>query len=137
MALSLISNGTLSDASNINQVIYILQRQATQQETGKYFLQGQGYTSLANFGNYIPSLSRTSTPSGVTIDTADQSPTAGTNSPGAQNLTANGFLVFFTTGGAVSSARAGGNTTIQFTLLFAFISILTLLSVMGGTVHFI
>lgn len=114
MSLTLIANGVLSDASQVDQIIYVLQRQSGQAEAGKYFLQGQGYTSLANFGNYMPSLSRTSTPSGVTIDTADQAPTGGANTPGAQNLTSSGFLVFFTTGGTASAAKCGGNYTIAY-----------------------
>jgi len=101
-------------AAFLNAIENVFEQSAGGTETGKYFLQGQGYTSLANYGNYMESLSRTTVPVSVTIDQADQAPTGGANTPGAQNLTSNGFLVFFTVGSASSAAKTGGNFTIQY-----------------------
>ena len=116
MSLVTVTTGNTILASDINQLVNVLQRAATQQEAGKYFLAGSIYANGALVSQYMPSLSRISTPASVTVDTADQAPTGGMSAtPNTAVLTANGFQVWtLTTTGPNVNARCGGNTTIQF-----------------------
>jgi hypothetical protein len=113
LALYTVSTGGNINAGDVDQLVYVLQRQSGQTETGRYLLDGWANASTDTISQYMQSLSRTSTPVSVSIDTATQSPT-GVNSPTANNLSANGFFVYTTSTGAGVSVLVGGNFTIQF-----------------------
>lgn len=111
MSLRLIADGNLSDASDVNQVIDVLQREVGQQEKGWYHITANCYQANAHVGNYINSLSRNSAPSGVTVDT-----TGGLTNIGGvatSDLSANGFSVGGT-GVQNLNVQASGNYTIQY-----------------------
>ncbi|GCE14206.1 hypothetical protein [Tengunoibacter tsumagoiensis] len=115
MALNTVTTGNTVLAADINQLVNVLQRPSGSTETGKYFLIGSSYASGANASNYIPSLSRTSTPVSITIDEADMGHVAGgCNTAVAGHLTANGFQVNTSGTGASLSWSVGGNYTIQY-----------------------
>lgn len=101
-------------ASFLNNIENVFEQPSGGTETGKYFLLGGAYTTGANVSQYMQSLSRTTVPVSVSIDTADQAPTAGANSPTTDNLSANGFHVLFTATGANVASRCGGNFTLQY-----------------------
>jgi hypothetical protein len=114
MPLNIVVSGNTVLASDVNQVVQVLQRQSGQSETGKYYLLGSGYAVNANLGSYTVSLSRTTVPVSVVIDEADQAHT-NTNAAAAATLqTANGFLVSVSASGAATNVRAGGNYTINY-----------------------
>lgn len=109
--------GQISDPSQLNAVVDILQRRVGQQETGKYFIAGPVYASGAVVAAYIPTLSRGTTPVSSSSDVADQAPTGGMNGTGVSTaqLTSNGFQVYsLNTTGPNVNARAGGNWTVQY-----------------------
>lgn len=115
MSLNLVTTGNTVLAADINQLVNVLQRSAGQTETGKYYIIGQSYASGGNASQYIPSLSRGSTPVSVTIDEADEGHVAGgCNAALTSHLTANGFLVDSSGTGTTLSWQVGGNYTIQY-----------------------
>lgn len=114
MALSTVITGGQINAGDINQLVNVLQQPSSGQEKGKYWLQGGAYATGANVSQYIPSISRGAAPVSVTIDTADQIPTAAAGTPTTDNLTANGFHVLFVSTGPNIASRCGGNYTIQY-----------------------
>ena len=114
MALNTVTTGSTVLAADVNQLVQVLQRGSGQTEAGKWFLFSGGYQNAWIVSQYIVSLSRNSTPSSVTIDTADQAPTQAAQTPATQNLTANGFVVDYAVNGLSNTSRAGGNYTIQY-----------------------
>ena len=114
MALTAITNGQLSDASQLNQVIYALQRLAGQQEQGQYVLAGWNTGGGQAISYYYASISRGTTPSGVTVDHAVQLTTS-LNAPGTTFLSSSGVQVFcLSTATASSTSTCGGNITMQY-----------------------
>jgi hypothetical protein len=114
MALNKVTTASTILASDINQIINVLQRDAGQNETGKYSMVGSSYANGANFSLYVDSLNRVSVPTGVTIDTADQAPANNCNVPGSSLFTANGFLIN-TSGNAITlNPKCGGNYTLSY-----------------------
>ena len=100
-------------ASFLNAVESVLARGVGDTETGKYVLSGWGSTNTDHISHYMSSISRTSVPINVTIDTVDVAP-SNINSPTTALLTANGFQVFSTPTGATINASVAGNSTIQY-----------------------
>jgi hypothetical protein len=91
----------------------VLARPSGDTETGKYYLEfGQ---SGANYytSDYISTISRTSVPVSVSINTATIAPT-GLNSPATALLDSNGFEVKASATGNVSDGRVGGAWTVQY-----------------------
>lgn len=113
MALTLVSNGQLSDASQLNQIINVLMQPSGGTETGRYIIAGNIYTNGAFISYYVCSLSRNATPVSASIDTADVSPT-NLNAPGTSHLTNGGFQIFASNSSASTSSSAGGHYTINF-----------------------
>lgn len=114
MALNTVTTGNTILAADINQLVNVLQRASGQTQTGKYWLAGSGYATNANFANYLPSLSRITTPVSVTIDEADQAH-SNCNAAVTGALTANGFYVDTSAaGGAQLALNVAGNYTIQY-----------------------
>jgi hypothetical protein len=101
-------------ASLFNAIEAVFEQPSGGTETGKYWLQGGAYTTGANVSQYMQSLSRTTVPVSVSIDTADQAPTAAAATPTTDNLTANGFHILFVSTGANVASRTGGNWTLQY-----------------------
>lgn len=114
MALNTVTTGNTVLASDINQLVNVLQRSSGQTETGKYYVNWGAYASGAQTSIYMQSLSRNATPVSVSIDTADQAPANQANSPSTFNLTANGFRIFDNSTGISTNCIAGGNFTIQY-----------------------
>jgi hypothetical protein len=113
MPLNTVTTGNTILASDLNQVINVLQRAAGQTETGKYFLDSASYAIGAHVSQYMSSLSRGATPVSVVIDTADVG-VVNCNAPTTSNLTANGFHVGVTSTAINVTAGCAGNTTIQY-----------------------
>ena len=113
MTLNTVTTGNTILAADVNQLVFVLQRQSGQTEVGKYLLNGWGNASGDFISQYMSSLSRVSVPVSVTLDEAD---IAHTNCAAVSNdtLTANGFHVFTTTSAAAVNARVAGNATINF-----------------------
>jgi hypothetical protein len=82
-------------------------------ETGHYFFEGNANGSGGTIGVWVVSLSRTTAPVSVTIDTADTSP-VGVGSPSVQAAKHSGFFVGAAATGATNTGRAGGNYTINY-----------------------
>lgn len=102
-------------ASDINALLDILSRQSGQSETGIYFIAGPAYTNGSVVAEYMPTLTRGTTPSSVTIDTAVQSPTGGmSGTPSTGQLSGNGFQVYSLSTTTGTNNRAGGNTTVNY-----------------------
>src|SRR6184192_2680628 len=74
----------------------VLCRPASDTETGKYFLTSSSYVNAASMGAYVGSISRSATPSSVTIDEVDLAHT-GCGAAATDHLGSNGFHVFSTT----------------------------------------
>lgn len=114
MALYTVSTGNTIQAADLNQCVYELDRQATQQEGGHYFISGWSNAASDLLQAYIPSRSRYAAPVSVSIDTTDQ---AATNvaAPSTGHLTVGGVQIFTTsTSAQVSNLQVGGAYTIQY-----------------------
>jgi hypothetical protein len=114
MALTTVSNGNTANASDLNQVINVLQQPSGGQEKGTYWLGGNGYTTNAYIQQSISSLSRVSTPVSVSIDTAIQAPIGNLTNILAGTINSGGFHVYGQVSSASSNAYCGGNYTLQF-----------------------
>ncbi len=102
-------------AVDINNLLDILSRQSGQSETGVYFLAGPAYTNGSVVAGYYGTLSRGTTLSSVTIDTAILAPTGGmSGTPSTSQLSVNGFQVFSLSTTTGVNNRAGGNTTANY-----------------------
>ena len=113
MPLVTVVTGNVALASDLNQVINILQVPGGGTEPGKYFLRGQAYATNANMGNYMRSRSNGTTPVSVSSDTADQA-ASNANPQVTSNLTQYGFLIYSSGTGVVTLWQIGGNFTIQY-----------------------
>ena len=100
-------------ATFLNNLEAILKQPSGGSETGKYFVGEGAYTTSAVVGQYISSISRTTTPASLTIDSADATPPGGASLSTA-HLTGSGFQVFITAAAANTNAFYGGNYTINF-----------------------
>jgi hypothetical protein len=72
MALTTVSTGNTINASDLNQIINVLQRLTTQSETGAYYLGYSSWQTGALGSLWIPSLSRNATPSSSSVDSSLQ-----------------------------------------------------------------
>lgn len=113
MALTIPVQGGVIQASDVSQVVYVLQRQSGQTETGKYWLGGSTYATGAVQSGYMPSLNRNTVPVSVSTDTSDQALT-GFTALNAQHLSANGFQFWGAGTGVNTNCNVAGNWTIQF-----------------------
>jgi len=112
MSLNTVTTGNTILAGDINQLVNVLQRAAGQTETGGYYITGNG-SNTASLGTWVSSLSRTSSPASVSLDTSMQSP-ANCNNPSNDHLTANGVHIFTSTTSTTLGANVGGLYTIQY-----------------------
>ena len=101
-------------ATDITQLTDMLQRQSTQTETGKYYLESGLYATNAFTSTYIRTSSQGSTPISVTIDEADQAHTGSINAPTTAQLTSFGFQIKANASGASTDGRVGGNYTVHY-----------------------
>ena len=113
MSLTLVVNGNNVNATDINQVINVLQQPSGGQEKGHYFCGGNSYATNGYITIYMPSISRGSAPVSVTIDASDVA-ASNVNSPSTQHLSANGFEVYTTSLGPAGAGNVAGKYTIQF-----------------------
>lgn len=113
MALTLIVNGNQSNASDVNQIINILQQPAGGQEKGKYFLEFGAYASTAWMSAYINTKSQGTAPASVSVDSAVQAPVS-CNAPATDFLDSFGFKVKSNSTAVTTDARVGGNFTVQY-----------------------
>src|SRR5258708_551956 len=108
-----VVTGVFVNASDINQLARVLQRQSGDQETGKYYLTGSSHAIGAALGALVPSISRGSTPASVSIDTSDQAP-SNCGAPATDHLTSSGFRVSTTSTAVATSVQVAGNYTIAY-----------------------
>jgi|SRR5216683_2139917 len=113
MALTLVTTGNTINAADLNQLVFVLQRQTGQTEVGDYYLTEGAYSIGATMGYYVSHLSRTSVPTGVVIDTSLQA-ASNFNAPGTDHLTANGFHVFALASAIATGCNVGGVYTTSF-----------------------
>lgn len=100
-------------AAFLNNLEAILIQPSGGSETGKYFIGEGAYTTSAVVGQYISSLSRTSVPASVTINTADATPPGGASLSTA-HLSHSGFQAFITVTAANTNAFYGGTYTLNY-----------------------
>jgi hypothetical protein len=113
--LTPVVSGNTIYASDLNNLLDILSRQSGQSETGIYFIAGPAYTNGSVVAEYYGTLSRGTTPSSVTIDTAIQAATGGmSGTPSTGQVSGNGFQVYSLSTTTGVNNRAGGNTTVAF-----------------------
>jgi hypothetical protein len=113
MALTLVTNGQLSDASQLDQIINVLQRQTGQQESGQYVAAGWVNAGAQVVSDYYSSLSRGVTPSSASIDSS-LGRSSQLNAPGTSFLSANGVQIFCLSSASANNATCGGNVILQF-----------------------
>ena len=113
MSLNTVTTGNTILASDVNQLVNVLQRPSGSTETGQYFLAGWTNAASQVVSVWISSLSRNATPVSVMIDTT-LGKTSGLNAPGTSNLSANGFQAFCLSSAAANNQSCGGAYTIQY-----------------------
>src|SRR2546421_12139577 len=82
-------------------------------ESGRYRVAGGCYVSGSVVSTWVTSLSRTTSPVSVTIDTSDQSPTL-LSSPSAVNQNSGGVLIYGTGTGTNQNCFCAGAYTINY-----------------------
>lgn len=109
------SNGNAPgiSAAFLNAIEQVFQQPSGGTETGHYFFEGNANSTGGTIGTWVVSLSRTTVPVSVTIDTADTSP-VGVSSVSVQAAKNSGFFVGAAATGSTNTGRAGGNYTIQY-----------------------
>lgn len=112
MSLNTVTTGNTILAADINQLVYVLQRQSGQSETGKYYTSQSVYVNGGTLGTYYSSLNRVSVPISATIDATDAQTNC--NAPSNDHLTANGLHIFSSSTGISNSVNLGGNVTLNF-----------------------
>ena len=113
MPLNLVTTGNTILASDVNQLVNVLQRQSGQSESGHYFIDMQTYTTGAHMMCYYPSLSRVTVPVSATVDESDQAHNT-CNAAATAHLTVGGVLIT-TTGTATNvGGIVGGVITINY-----------------------
>jgi len=113
MPLTLVSNGNTVQATDVNQIINVLQRPSGQSETGNYYIQGSSYASGARIAMYMRSTSQGATPASVSIDTTIVSP-SNMGTPTTDQLTQYGFHIFGSSNAVNVDAKAAGAFTINY-----------------------
>ena len=114
MALYTVANGQVINASDVNQLVNMMQAPSGAQEKAKYWLGGNGYATNAVISYYVRTTSQGATPVSVSIDTTDQAPTGSLFSPNAVHLTAYGFQIYANTSAATGNAYCAGGYTVQY-----------------------
>lgn len=114
MSLNIIANGNLSQASDVNQVIYLLQVQAGNTEVDDYFLQGGSYQNGWIISLWHKATNVFSTPASVSIDTSVVAPTATAGTPATFDLKPTGCQIYSVCSGLSNTARCAGKITYQF-----------------------
>lgn len=99
-------------AAFLNAVEAVLARPSGDTETGKYGIDTCSYANTSHLGCYTPSISRTSVPVSVSIDSADA--LVNTGGVSTNHLTANGFATDGTASGPNLSVQCFGNYTINY-----------------------
>lgn len=112
MALTLVTSGNTIFASDLNQIIAVLQRSGTS-ETGQYIIKGNAPAINNELSTYIHTTSQGVTPSSVSIDTSVLT-TLGVGAPAVQNISASGFLVHVLSSGAGTDCHVGGVYTANY-----------------------
>ena len=101
-------------ASFLNNLENALEQPTGGTETGSYFLAGWSSANGDVISLWMPTLSRTSTPVSVSVDTSIQA-LANMTGPTTANLNANGFQVYGTANnGAQVNCGVGGNWTVRY-----------------------
>ena len=113
MPLSTVTNGATIFATDINQIINVLQVPAAGQEKADYYLTSFATTSGQSMGAWVGTESRGATPVSVSIDTSLQA-ASGCGAPSTDHLNSNGFHVFANSTGAVGAMNVGGQYTVQY-----------------------
>jgi hypothetical protein len=113
MPLNTVTTGNTILATDVNQLVNVLQRAAGQTEVGDYYLTSFATTSGQSMGTWVGTLSRGATPVSVGIDTSLQA-VSGCNAPSTDHLNSNGFHVFTSSTGAVGAMNVGGQYTVQY-----------------------
>lgn len=113
MALTTINNGAVSNITDVNQYINMLQQPSGGSETGRYFLSGACYTTGATLAKHHKSISQFSTALSVSIDTSVQA-ASGLNAPTTNFVDAKGFKVTATSTGTNTNAKVGGVYTLSY-----------------------
>ena len=113
----------------------MLSRPSGDTETGKYACGGNwAGTGVGFFSIYIPSLSRSATPTSVVIDTADQAPSGGAAAPSTDRLSSSGFHIFSSMTNGNNGSMAG-NYTIHYILLLILVPLILLAGLLGPSLH--
>jgi hypothetical protein len=112
--LTPVNAGDTINAQLFNAVLYILQRPAGQQETGRYWINGNAYNSSVFMSCNILTKSRGSTPVSLSIDQSDTT-LFGLQAPSTGHLTSGGAQIYARVTGAGSGLfAAGGVYTMQY-----------------------
>lgn len=99
-------------AAFLNGVESVLARNSGDTETGKYIVDTCSYANTSHLGGYVPTISRTSVPVSVSIDSADA--LVNTGGLSTNHLTSNGFGMDGTASGPNLSVQVGGNVTVNY-----------------------
>ncbi|HEY7413589.1 MAG TPA: hypothetical protein VH593_00220 [Ktedonobacteraceae bacterium] len=98
----------------MDQLVYELQRQSSQQEIAAYFLAGNAYAINAEISQWVESHSKYATPASVSIDESIQAHGGNLGAIQTANLTTTGFRTFGIFSGAGLYGYVGGIWTLQF-----------------------
>lgn len=114
MSLVTVVNGQLSDASQIMDIVNVLQVPVGGSETGFWFMAGNNNVSGGVLSLWVVFLNHFSTPSGVTINTSIGAPAGGMGSLTVNNVTLSGFQIYANVSTGSNNATAGGGYTANF-----------------------
>jgi hypothetical protein len=115
MSLTTVTTGGQINASDINQLVNVLQQPSGGTDTGSVEVAGWSNAASDVISSYIPSRSRGSTPVSVTISTSYfDGPTNITTPLNASHLDANGVQIWQTSSVANANCHVGTTFTWQY-----------------------
>lgn len=114
MSLYTVSSGQIVNASDINQLVNVLQEGSGGTESAKYWVEsGTGNATGWTVGDWVQTKSANATPVSVIIDTSITNPLS-LNAPTTQQLNSSGFFVGASSNSSSNTARFGGLWTVQY-----------------------
>jgi hypothetical protein len=113
MALTTVSTGNTINASDVNQIINVLQRLSSQSETGAYYLGYSAYQTGALGSVWVSSLSRNATPSSSSVDQSLQS-ASNCGSLAVANTSSSGLQITVSATGPTNNAHVAGIFVLNY-----------------------
>ncbi len=115
MSLTVPANGNTIYATDVSQLVNLLQVPSGGQETRHYWLSGSAYGNNTLIAASIQTLNHFSSPTGSSVNTSDSAPSGGMGTVNIGHANIDTCQIFsLNTTGPSPNATAGGTYTLNF-----------------------